>query len=71
MEGIADFLIRLRELNPAVNLSTFRLDAGSEAHMAPSEEPGEANKHGITVALFPLSVIVILALLAMQTLAGR
>jgi hypothetical protein len=67
MTGLADFLSRLKTLNPAVDLSSF-----------PGDWPGlgrPKGETGITTfvrrALFPLIVIALLVYLASQTLLSK
>jgi hypothetical protein len=67
MPELHDFLARLKTLNPAVDLSSFPADAWPGL-ATPAEARTAARRRGISGALFPAGVVILLIWLAMQTL---
>lgn len=71
MTGFADFLRRLKTLNPAVDLTSFPAKAWPDLHQpAPGGRRTDVSRF-IRSALFPLFVIALLVYLASQTLVGK
>ena len=69
MTGFADFLTRLKKLNPAVDLNSFPSDAWPGLSQPMTKERGTLTLVGfVRSALFPLSVISLLVYVASQTL---
>ncbi len=67
MTDFRDFLIRLKTLNPAVDLSSF--PAGAWPGLAtPDEARATAQRRGIRGALFPVGVVLLLIWLTVETL---
>ena len=69
MTGFADFLTRLKALNPALDLSSFPSAWPTQGERTP-EKLGPVNRF-FGGALFPLIVIIMLLYLASQTLLGK
>jgi hypothetical protein len=69
--GFADFLARLKTLNPAVDLIGFPADAWPDLHTPATQGGGTNIRRLIRSALFPLIVIALLVYLASQTFLGR
>ena len=70
MTGFADFLTRLKTLNPAVDLASFPTGAWPGLGQ-PATSRGTLVRHFIRSALFPLIVISLLVYLASQTLPNQ
>jgi hypothetical protein len=70
MTGFADFLARLKTLNPAVDVSSFPANAWPDLGTSGTEERGTSVSRRILGALFPLAIIVALIWLALVTLTG-
>lgn len=70
MTGFADFLSRLKTLNPAVDLTSFPADAWPGLGGPAPDKPGPARRF-MKSALFPLIVIALLVYLASETLVGK
>jgi hypothetical protein len=70
MTSFADFLTRLKTLNPAVDLSSFPAGAWPGLGQPATEKRGTLVRRYTGGALFPLIVISLLVYLASQTL-GR
>jgi hypothetical protein len=68
MTGFADFLIRLKALNPALDLSSFPSAWPTLKERTP-EKLGSVNR--LRGALFPLIVVILIVYLASQTLLGK
>lgn len=68
MTDFADFLTRLKGLNPAVDLTSFPADAWPGVGHRATEERGTLVRRFMSSALFPLIVISLLVYLASQTL---
>jgi hypothetical protein len=71
MTGFADFLTRLKTLNPAVDLTSFPADAWPGLGQHATEERSTLIRRFIGSALFPLIVITLLVYTASQTLVGN
>ena len=69
MTGFADFLTRLKALNPALDLSSFPSAWPTQWERTP-EKLGPVNRF-FGGTLFPLIVVVMLVYLASQTLLGK
>jgi len=69
MTGFADFLSRLKALNPALDLSSFPSAWPTQGERTP-EKLGPVNRF-FGGALFPLIVVIMLVYLASQTLLGK
>jgi len=69
MTGFADFVTRLKALNPALDLSSFPPAWPTLEERRP-ERLGPVNRF-FRGALFPLIVVVLLVYLASQTLLGK
>lgn len=70
MTGMADFVARLKTLNPAADLTSFPGAARSDFRIPGAERPRPVNRF-FESALFPLFVICLLFYLASQTLMGK
>jgi hypothetical protein len=70
MTSFADFLTRLKTLNPAVDLSSFPAGAWPGLGQPATEKRGTLVRRFMTSALFPLIVISLLVYVASQTLEG-
>ena len=66
MTGIADFLRRLKTLNPAVDLTSCPPDTSPDLGTPATEKPGPLSRF-LQSALFPLIVIFLLVYLASKT----
>lgn len=66
MTGIADFLGRLKTLNPAVDLASCPPDTSPDLGTPATEKPGPLSRF-LQNALFPLIVICLLVYLASKT----
>ena len=71
MTGFADFLTRLKTLNPAVDLASFPADAWPGLGQPATRERGPLVRRFMASALFPLIVISLLVYLASQTLGKQ
>lgn len=69
MTGFADFLTRLKALNPALDLSSFPSGWPTSGERTP-QKLGPVNRL-FSGALFPLIVVILLVYLASQTLLGK
>jgi hypothetical protein len=67
MTGFADFLTRLRALNPALDLSSFPPSWPTPVAPRPVEKPDPVNRF-FRSALFPLIVVILLVYLASDAL---
>ena len=70
MTGFADFLTRLKTLNPAVDLTSFPAGAWPGLGQPATEKRDTLVRRFIRSALFPLIVISLLVYVASQTLVG-
>ena len=70
MPDFADFLIRLETLNPAVDLTSFPADAWRGVGTPPTEERGAGVGRRVLGALFPVTVVVVMVWLMLETFAG-
>ena len=71
MTGFADFLTRLRTLNPSVDLNSFPSDAWPGLSQPMTKERGTLTLVGfVRSALFPLIVVSLLVYLAIETFVG-
>jgi hypothetical protein len=70
MTSFADFLTRLKTLNPAVDLSSFPAGGWPGLGQPATKERGTLVRRFMTSALFPLIVISLLVYVASQTLVG-
>jgi hypothetical protein len=68
MIGFADFLTRVKTLNPAVDLNSFPADTWPGAGQSMTEERGTLVGRLMRSTLFPLIVISLLVYLASQAL---
>ena len=68
MIGFRDFLVRLRRLNPSIDLTSFPATAWPELGLP---TPARRVRSVISSWLFPLFVISLLVWLAIQTLTGN
>lgn len=68
MTGFADFLTRLKTLNPAVDLASFPAGAWPGLGQPATKERDTLVRRFMRGALFPLIVISLLTILASQTL---
>lgn len=71
MAGFADFLARLKTLNPAVDLSSFPPDAWPGLRAPASDERGTSMGRRIRGALFPVGCVAGLVWLAIETLTAK
>jgi hypothetical protein len=70
MTAFADFLTRLKALNPAVDLTSFPADTWPGLGGPAPERSGPVRRF-VTSAVFPLIVIAFLVYIAIQTLGGN